>query len=160
MEFQLKVQSITLDSTFCLATVVLPDSSSCIHYSLIWPRHDTPPTEMSQQYRALNIYTLPQELLSNLAVRTIAQLDDIPPAAEAGPSKPSNTSTKPNLNPNASPGSLSCQSCPNTAFESVDDQRAHFKSDWHRYNAKARIEAKKVVDAEQWDNMVEGEPSY
>lgn len=101
--------------------------------------------------RTLNVYSLPEELLSNLAVRTIAQLDE---PAEAGPSKPKVTA------PTSTPsGTLSCQSCPNTAFETVDDQRAHFKTDWHRYNAKARIEGKKVVTGEQWDEMAEGEPS-
>lgn len=110
--------------------------------------------------RQLNIYTLPQEILSNLAVRTIAELDD---PSEAGPSTSTSKSKShanakaPALVSQAPAGSLSCQSCPSTLFESVKEQRAHFKSDWHRYNAKARIEGKGVVDAEQWENMVEGE---
>ena len=105
--------------------------------------------------RGLNIYTLPQELLSNLAVRTIAELDD---QSEAGPSTSTGTKPKPPISTSQAPvGSLSCQSCPNTLFESVEEQRTHFKSDWHRYNAKARMEGKGVVDAEQWENMVEGE---
>lgn len=114
---------------------------------------------MSFLTRALNIYTLPQELLSNLSVRTIAELDD--PQSEAGPSKSKSNSKTPATTTQAPAGSLSCQSCPHTLFESVDEQRAHFKSDWHRYNAKARIEGKGVVDAEQWENMVEGmSPSF
>lgn len=121
---------------------------------------------MSFLNRALNIYTLPQELLQNLSVRTIAELDD--PQSEAGPStstlgskSKSNAKAASNLpqtdGSQAPVGSLSCQSCPQTLFESVEEQRAHFKSDWHRYNSKARMEGKGVVDAEQWENMVEGE---
>ena len=122
---------------------------------------------MSFLNRALNIYTLPQELLSNLSVRTIAELD-VPQSqsqsqSEAGPSasgsKPKSTSKlhASGSTSQAPIGSLTCQSCPQTLFESVEEQRAHFKSDWHRYNSKARMEGKAVVDAEQWENMVEGE---
>lgn len=109
---------------------------------------------MSLLARPLNIYNLPSELLANLSVRTIAELDE--PSPEAGPSKSKSPPTPTNVAP---AGSLSCQSCPQTIFESVEEQRAHFKSDWHRYNAKARIEGKVVVNAEQWDNMVEGQSS-
>ena len=114
---------------------------------------------MSFLTRALNIYTLPQELLSNLAVRTIAELDD--PQSEAGPSTSNATSKErsakaPAAASQAPSGTLGCQSCPNTLFETVEEQRTHFKSDWHRYNAKARMEGKAIVDAEQWENMVEG----
>ena len=31
----------------------------------------------------------------------------------------------------------------------------HFKSDWHRYNVKAKLKGR-AVPAEQWEQMVEG----
>jgi hypothetical protein len=102
---------------------------------------------MSALTRPLSVYSLPQDILSNLAVRTIAELDET--ATDAGPSRAPQSTT-------AQTGALSCQSCPNTSFETVEEQRGHFKTDWHRYNAKARIEGKKVVTGEEWDDMAEG----
>lgn len=101
---------------------------------------------MSSVPRNLSVYSLPSAILSNLTVRTIAELDES--AADAGPSKPPPVP--------AQAGALSCQSCPNTSFETVEEQRNHFKTDWHRYNAKARIEGKKVVKGEEWDDMADG----
>jgi hypothetical protein len=103
---------------------------------------------MATQNRTLSVYSLPPAILSNLAVRTIAELDE--PAIDAGPSK------RPPPPPSTATGALSCQSCPNTSFETVEEQRNHFKTDWHRYNAKARIEGKKVVKGEEWDDMADG----
>jgi hypothetical protein len=103
---------------------------------------------MSSVPRNLSAFSLPPAILSNLAVRTIAELDEPPVDAKAGPSK--------QPPPPTTQGALSCQSCPNTSFETVEEQRTHFKTDWHRYNAKARIEGKKVVKGEEWDDMADG----
>lgn len=108
---------------------------------------------MASSTRQLNVYALPPDLLSSLSVRTIAELDE---PAEAGPSKSTTVATKAATLPTAGAGGLRCQTCPHATFEAVEDQREHFKSDWHRYNAKARIEGKKVVSAEQWDELAEG----
>ena len=102
---------------------------------------------MSTSSRTLSVYSLPPDILSNLAVRTIAELDQ-PEDDGAGPSK--------SAPPPTQSGALSCQSCPNTSFETVEQQRTHFKTDWHQYNAKARIEGKKVVKGEEWDDMADG----
>jgi hypothetical protein len=103
---------------------------------------------MSSVPRNLSVFSLPPAILSNLAVRTIAELDEPPVDTKAGPSK--------QPPPPTTQGALSCQSCPNTSFETVEEQRTHFKTDWHRYNAKARIEGKKVVKGEEWDDMADG----
>jgi pre-60S factor REI1 len=34
--------------------------------------------------------------------------------------------------------SLSCQTAPGVLFASVDDLKAHYKTDWHRYNLKRK----------------------
>lgn len=151
---------ITFNVLFLTFYFTLPQPSYFSHPSLLVKATKKYGT-MSFMNRALNIYTLPQELLSNLSVRTIAELDDPQSQSEAGPSTSGSKSISKLLASGsisqAPVGSLSCQSCPNTLFESVEEQRAHFKSDWHRYNSKARMEGKPIVDAEQWENMVEGE---
>jgi len=35
-------------------------------------------------------------------------------------------------------GQRTCQTAPNCVFESVDELKAHYKSDWHRYNLKRK----------------------
>jgi hypothetical protein len=107
--------------------------------------------------RALFAYSLPAALLSNLSVRSIAAELAIGGETEdqAGPSKSKSHASAPA--PALSNGTLRCTACPNAAFETVEEQRTHFKSDWHRYNAKARLEGKNAVGQEEWDNMVEGE---
>ncbi len=36
---------------------------------------------------------------------------------------------------------LSCQTAPGVQFATVDDLKAHYKSDWHRYNLKRKARA-------------------
>lgn len=114
--------------------------------------------------RAISVYSIPPELLSNLTVRSIQQdaqdpLDAAPSRSEVdGLSKPTVSSAFSGAAAAGSGagGTLRCQTCPNAGFETVEEQREHFKSDWHRYNAKAKLTGR-IVTAEEWDNMVEGE---
>lgn len=97
--------------------------------------------------RAINVYALPKELLDNLVVRSIQA-----ETPEENADQPSSSKAKPEV---ATSGSLRCQACPDVTFETLEDQRAHFKSDWHRYNVKARLTGR-AVSAEEWEGMVEG----
>jgi hypothetical protein len=38
--------------------------------------------------------------------------------------------------------SLTCQTCLSATFPTLEEQRAHFKSDWHRYNVRVSINQK------------------
>ncbi|WWD16498.1 hypothetical protein CI109_100924 [Kwoniella shandongensis] len=107
--------------------------------------------------RAISVYSLPAELLSNLSVRSI-EAQSSSTATNANDDEPSSNSKTKNGQThtlNASSTSLGCQTCPNASFETVEEQRNHFKSDWHRYNAKAKLTGRTVTQ-EEWDNMVEG----
>jgi hypothetical protein len=100
----------------------------------------------------LSVYTLPVELLCNLSVRSIQAAPDPLSAGATGgdsASKPLGSQVI------AGSGALRCQTCPNAGFDTIEEQRAHFKSDWHRYNAKAKLTGRAVA-AEEWENMVEG----
>lgn len=101
------------------------------------------PTPTPINLRQLNIYQLPPTLLNSLTVRSIQSEPTDEPAKE------------PTIDPPAALGSLQCQACPDATFQSVEEQREHFKSDWHRYNVKARIIGR-AVPADEWEGMIEG----
>lgn len=50
----------------------------------------------------------------------------------------------------------SCNVCQGTSFANVDDQRNHFRSDWHRYNVKLRLNGKATVAETEFIRLVEG----
>ena len=50
----------------------------------------------------------------------------------------------------------SCNVCQGASFANVDDQRNHFRSDWHRYNVKLRLNGKEVVAETHFAQLVEG----
>lgn len=47
-----------------------------------------------------------------------------------------------------------CSTCGVLSFDDVDEQRQHFRCDWHRYNVKMRVLDKAVVDELEFDEMV------
>ncbi|WWC87891.1 uncharacterized protein L201_002789 [Kwoniella dendrophila CBS 6074] len=109
-------------------------------------------TPISILSRGVSVYSIPPELLANLSVRSIQAQDKIGEDQETSTKPVTQLPTPANL-PGAS--GLSCQTCPNANFDTVEEQRKHFKSDWHRYNAKAKLTGR-TVNAEEWDGMVEG----
>lgn len=48
-----------------------------------------------------------------------------------------------------------CLTCGISSFGSVLDQREHFKTDWHRYNVKMRVENKPSIAEEDFNAMIE-----
>ena len=53
-------------------------------------------------------------------------------------------------------GSRSCNICLGVTFSNVDDQRSHFRSDWHRYNVKAKLSNGKIVSETDFASLLEG----
>lgn len=103
--------------------------------------------------RNLSVFSLPSDLLEALSVRSIQ-------AAEPEPEE--RQPTRREAEPAPLDGRLACQTCPGAIFESVDEQRVHFRSDWHRYNTKLKVETLtgqskgEVVGLEQFEGLVEG----
>ncbi|KAG9018896.1 hypothetical protein FRB90_008477 [Tulasnella sp. 427] len=97
----------------------------------------------------LHLFSIPSEVLDNLALRpsplaqtqaTQAPVEEEPPVGQSVP------------------GTASCNLCPGTNLGDVQEQRAHFRSDWHRYNVKLRLQspgATPVTEA-QFTNLVDG----
>ena len=90
------------------------------------------------------LFGLPRDLLDSLVLRTIE--------LEAHPSRPQT----PILIPERDPRGLLCSICAGAAFSDLAQQRAHYRSDWHRYNVKAKLAGKKVVSENEFSNLVEG----
>ena len=105
--------------------------------------------------RSLSVYSIPPPLLDILTVRSIQAGEPIIPEAEQLDEK------EPSLvdEPAGTGSSLTCQTCLGTSFASLDEQRAHFKSDWHRYNAKVTLErsGKGAMTAEEFEEINDGE---
>lgn len=92
------------------------------------------------------LFALPRDLLDTLILRTIE--------LETHLSRPQ---TPPTLIPEQEPRGLLCSICVGAAFSDLAQQRAHYRSDWHRYNIKAKLSGKKTVPESEFSNLVEGE---
>jgi hypothetical protein len=47
-----------------------------------------------------------------------------------------------------------CSLCVNASFVNSEDQRAHYKSDWHKYNVKAKLLNKPLLSETQFLNAI------
>ena len=95
-----------------------------------------------------HLFSLPRELLDTLVPRNI--LSSIPqPARSSRPVSPA-----PAAQPAA--GSRACNICLGAIFADVEDQRVHFRSDWHRYNVKVRLNAGEPVSETKFAQLVDG----
>lgn len=94
-------------------------------------------------HKSHSIFSIPQDLLVDLVLR-----DDFHHTRSADqPSLPTHTSTV--------TSARSCNVC-NIDFKDVDQQRAHFRSDWHRYNAKSKLNGHTAVSEAAFDELIHG----
>ncbi|KIJ55413.1 hypothetical protein M422DRAFT_151545 [Sphaerobolus stellatus SS14] len=95
-----------------------------------------------------HVFSLPPDLLEHITLRT---LFNAPPEREPSPiPEPASKVT-----PSILASSKSCNICLGATFTNVDDQRAHFRSDWHRYNVRLRLRGEDVVNEQQFASLVE-----
>jgi len=95
-----------------------------------------------------HVFSLPQELLDNLILRENAHH----PSTESA--QRSETPLPPSERP--ATNSRSCNICLAATFSDVDEQRSHFRSDWHRYNVKIRLNGGNPVGEAQFAQLVDG----
>lgn len=113
------------------------------------------PNGSSLLAKPLYAFTLPQPLLDVLTVRSLPTPAPAVEATDEPVAEPA---------PATGGGSLTCQTCLGVAFDSIDEQRTHFKSDWHRYNAKVAMggqggKGKGVLTAEEFEEINDGRQS-
>lgn len=111
----------------------------------------------------LYAFSLPQELLDVIQLRTAfgaasshqQQQQEQQQLQNEGETTQHNLDSRSSLSlPDGS--ALRCTLCGAMHFESITEQRAHFSSDWHRYNIKQNLAGKDAVTSHEWDTMVEG----
>ena len=90
-----------------------------------------------------HIFSLPHELLDTLAPRNLVNR------------VPSRSNT-PELPATFNTGPRACNVCQGVNFLDVDQQRAHFRTDWHRYNIKTRLNGGKPVSEPAFAQLVDG----
>lgn len=94
-----------------------------------------------------HLFALPRELLDTLIPRNLSNQAP-PPESEA-----------PVLNTDRlSAPSRTCNICLGAVFLDVDQQRLHFRSDWHRYNVKMRLVGHDSISEVQFTKLVDGMP--
>ncbi|KAI0955115.1 hypothetical protein AcW1_006794 [Taiwanofungus camphoratus] len=89
-----------------------------------------------------HVFSLPRELLDTLIPRNVMGQAQSPPRAES----PLLTQVS----------TRACNICLDTTFLDVDEQRAHFRSDWHRFNVKTRLNGGNPVTETQFSQLVDG----
>lgn len=96
-----------------------------------------------------NLFSLPPELLDSLTPRNLTtratNVDSEVIPAEAEP-----------VLHNTSSGPRACNVCQGVVFLDVNEQRSHFRSDWHRYNVKLRLKGGKPVAEAEFGQLLEG----
>ncbi|KAJ3576473.1 hypothetical protein NP233_g406 [Leucocoprinus birnbaumii] len=118
----------------------------------------------AQAPSAYHLYNLPPELLDTLTLRTLRSEPQPPPLNSKSASHQldltedgkqvqdgidGSTASGSNI------GARACNICLGVTFTDVDEQRAHFRSDWHRYNVKTRLAGGQAVSEEKFGQLVE-----
>ena len=98
-----------------------------------------------------HVFSLPPTLLDTLIPRTIVGNQPAQVDATRAPSPPPSTA------PAQNGAARACNICLGAVFPDVDEQRAHFRSDWHRYNVKMRVAGSNPVTEVQFTQLVDGE---
>ena len=94
-------------------------------------------------------YNIPLEILNSLSYVPDPKLvSDPEPEAEKQWHRPSSQ---------PKPSALSSQSCTlcSQSFAIAQDQKSHFKSDWHYYNLKQKLRSKPPVTEDEFETMIE-----
>jgi hypothetical protein len=95
--------------------------------------------------KPLFLYSLPPELLNTLTLKVDAQqqLEEPIPSKEV-------------QQENSEQGGIGCVTCTIPSFADVSQQRDHFRSDLHKFNLKRKLTNQKVVNADEFDKMLDG----
>jgi hypothetical protein len=93
-------------------------------------------------------FCLPSEILTSLSTRQPQEAEELPALSEEADDE---------VVEEIFSSGLFCSVCGIKNFESVIEQRLHFKTDFHRFNLKMKLKGKESVKEEDWENMVESE---
>ena len=92
------------------------------------------------------MFDLPDNLLSSLVLKTGREIPSPPEAIET---------PAPTSNQDGEAAATSCGLC-GVNSTTVEEQRAHVRSDLHRFNLKRRIAGQTAVSEAEFEKMLEG----
>ena len=96
---------------------------------------------------SIHAFSLPPELLQNIALRSyLSQKSTSVPDKEDFSSQPQTAPLS---------GARACNVCLGAAFLDVEEQRTHFRSDWHRYNVKIRLRGGNPISEVDFAKLVD-----
>jgi hypothetical protein len=95
--------------------------------------------------KPLFIYSLPAELLNTIKLK-----------GDANPSIEDTLGTTRKSEQESTHGTAGCVTCNIAAFTDVSQQREHVRSDLHKFNLKRKLAGQKIVDADEFDKMLDG----
>ena len=97
----------------------------------------------------IHAFSLPPELLQNITLRSR------PSQNTTGIPEKEDLSSQPRAAPVTSSGARACNVCLGATFLDVEEQRTHFRSDWHRYNVKIRLRGGNAVSEVDFAKLVD-----
>jgi hypothetical protein len=97
-------------------------------------------------YITMHVYSIPPSLFDSLSLR-----DNISRQYSRQPSPSPSPSPLPTVT-----GPRACNICLASTFGDVHEQRTHFRSDWHRYNVKIRINGANPVTEQAFSELIDG----
>jgi hypothetical protein len=104
-----------------------------------------------------HVFSLPADLIQNITLRSRSSQQTTVDSDKAEQQDLS-SQTPP------AQGSRACNVCLGATFIDVEEQRAHFRSDWHRYNVKIRLRGGKPTSevdfAQLMDSTCNGSASW
>lgn len=126
-------------------------------YTMSSSTEDTASTPTFLQGGPLYAFSLPQELLQVIQLRSA--LGGPPDSSHNEKAAAGETvqAGDPSESVKGDSSALRCSLCGVIQFDSIAEQRAHFSSDWHRYNIKRSLSSKAPVKEQEWSTMVDGE---
>ena len=96
-----------------------------------------------------HVYSIPSQFLDNLTPRGLVNLPTEPlRPLSPDPVLPLSTALR------------SCNVCLGATFSDLREQRAHFRSDWHRYNVKTRLKGGAAVNESAFSHLIEGTSTH
>ena len=91
----------------------------------------------------MHVFSIPSSLFDTLSLR-----DNV--------SKPYSRQHSPSPLPAVITGPRACNICLASTFGDVHEQRTHFRSDWHRYNVKIRINGANPITEHAFLELIDG----
>lgn len=105
---------------------------------------------------AMNIFQLPSTPLANLVRRTLTDTTTQAPATQSLSYSDGAGETRIGASLGTGLKGIGCTLCNASSFADVVEQRAHYRSDWHRYNVKAKLMNKPLLGEKEFMGAVAG----